>query len=592
MKAADGDQAVINPLIAETHRLRSSVDDLRPGYELVQRINQTGGFNRGKADRVMNLSDLSDLEKQRAQIERDLINVEWLGDASRELARMLEVAIGAIDGGTKAVNHELRQEKILPKGLTAGVVYFDSAECGSRDALSVVVRRLRETTCVSKVCVLTDDPDEARDRLGGLADAVRVEAVDLGAYRARRDRARTARRWCPGAWRGGLGGATVYDELFEPESLLGLMGSLDADTALVAGADWVDLDVELAGRVVRRQIESEGDSPLAFSQAACGLSPIALSRGVVGEFARAANDRAPWATVGGLLGYMPFNPLADPIAKSLCVAVAPELRDRAVLSDKQPSHVILEVSGERVDDQGASGAWRPDRSGIDLLGADDWKRVLDGIAKRFDLPALTFAGSGDPLTHSHVAAVVRHAVELGFAVHVRTSPLHDTERLEEIAGLADVLSLDVLAHSASVFRELTGIDAFGRVVSTIESLLEGRDLAHGWPRRWVVPRMTRCYAVRDEIPSFYDLWLMRAGAAVIDPLPREGLGDRFDPLPLPALARRLQVEQTLAIRCDGMVVTGGTDAVLGEPIGASDESDFSALWERLRSRRRDDETSS
>ena len=66
---------------------------------------------------------------------------------------------------------------------------------------------------------------------------------------------------------------------------------------------------------------------------------------------------------------------------------------------------------------------------------------------------------------------------------------------------------------------------------------------------WVVPRITRCDAVYEEIEAFYDHWLMQAGAAVIDPLPVPMPGQRIAPLPLPACVRARDRARVVTIRC-------------------------------------------
>ncbi|QYU67343.1 DUF115 domain-containing protein [Leptolyngbya sp. 15MV] len=96
------EQARVNTLIARVHRIRDEVAKEEPAFTLVQFLNQTGTLRRVRADRALALDrTLAPLQRQRGQIERDIQNVTWLGDAARELAGMLEHSIAAYQGGPR-----------------------------------------------------------------------------------------------------------------------------------------------------------------------------------------------------------------------------------------------------------------------------------------------------------------------------------------------------------------------------------------------------------------------------------------------------------------------------------------------------------
>jgi hypothetical protein len=129
-----------------------------------------------------------------------------------------------------------------------------------------------------------------------------------------------------------------------------------------------------------------------------------------------------------------------------------------------------------------------------------------------------------------------------------------------------------------------GADLFERARGNLAALLERRGgipSTDGLAVPWIVPRMTRCDAVYEEIEAFYDRWLLAAGAAVIDPLPASRPGERIDPLPPPpAVARRL-VRDRMVVRCDGSVVPGGAlDFGVSKSIGDLSRDDLSKLWKK------------
>ncbi len=147
---------------------------------------------------------------------------------------------------------------------------------------------------------------------------------------------RTARAWSPWAWRGGLGGATVWDELLPAGPLLAAAEAHGADAVLLAGADWPLLDPALAGRMLAAHAAEPEALPLVFSQAPPGLAPLVLSRAVLARLAQEERDAAGTARghptrrgVAGLLAYQPERAQVDPIARDVNAAVPAAVRDTA-----------------------------------------------------------------------------------------------------------------------------------------------------------------------------------------------------------------------------------------------------------------------
>ncbi|MCW5764652.1 MAG: DUF115 domain-containing protein [Phycisphaeraceae bacterium] len=115
MREHHADQQRVNRLIARVESVRDLVTRLRPAFELVQRMNQTGAFRRTRADRAINIEAEADpLTRQRLQIERDTANVRSLAEAADALGELLDAALGALGGGAKRT-----RDPIAPNGAPA-----------------------------------------------------------------------------------------------------------------------------------------------------------------------------------------------------------------------------------------------------------------------------------------------------------------------------------------------------------------------------------------------------------------------------------------------------------------------------------------
>ncbi|MHC4993718.1 MAG: motility associated factor glycosyltransferase family protein [Planctomycetota bacterium] len=90
------------------HKLENNqkrVAEMGAVFGLINELNQIGAFKRLRADRAIRLDDrASPLEKQAAQIERDLENLSWLIESSDE-------ALGIFDEARRRVNRQIRQAR-------------------------------------------------------------------------------------------------------------------------------------------------------------------------------------------------------------------------------------------------------------------------------------------------------------------------------------------------------------------------------------------------------------------------------------------------------------------------------------------------
>lgn len=606
------DQRRVNALIAKVEAIRDSVQSVRPGFDLTQHLNQTGLLKRVRADRDLDLADdLEPLERQRKQIERDVMNVTWLADAADELGRILEASRAALNGQPKITRPPPPDEATLmgetsaaarkPKVVHATItVAVDSPAAA---CLPSTLARLARCARLDGLTIVTDRPEALLAQCAGsLPRGTQFHAIEGPLMRPSSARAvRAARAFARSGWRGGIGNMTVFDEVFDPTTLAPILRQRGIDAAIVLGADWSLVDPVLVDRIIERYREAPEKHRVVFTQAAPGLAPALVEATMMSELAAARSSpiSATFSTLGGALGYIPIAPVADPIASPNCVLVPPALRDlecrmiadhatgreswsqgdlieqaarRSAMSP--PAELLLELTTQR---RGTAprlrwAAHTPERR---EMPSDDVRRILDAVRSAWTNQelAVSFSGRGEPTEHPALAQVVEHARSLGYVVHVRTDLIErEGEHLAEAlhAMQPDIISVDVLAHLPATYAALHGIDGFDRVRAGIDRLLDLRTSdAGGLPTPWIVPRITRCDAVYEEIEPFYDTWVLKAGAASIDPLPRAQHGERIEPLPVPVkTADRLQ-RSRLTILADGRLLADER-ALLGASIPTQD----------------------
>jgi hypothetical protein len=709
-----GDQDRVNALIARVEGLRDRVQAICPAYALVHRLNQTGAFRRFRADRAIHLDEsLSDLQRQRRQIERDVDNVTWLADAANALGTILEDALASlpVEAGGRGAPKRVRDPAPppfhasphrVPTPGPRGSPSQGAPVSSGADAVSITAERdirvaavipvlpdrsglgtprdlarpfllgatplrmtlLRLARCrrLAGAILLADDPDQARALAAGPVPglAVSVRRADLGPLRQRLRAVGPARLWADTCWRGGIGGMTVFDELLDAPLLLEALaaGAEGAgrgpalSAALLVGADWALVDPVLCDAVIERHAERPDAHRLAFTQAPPGLCGCVVSRPLAERLAAAWHaGGAGAASIATVLSYVPSSPTLDPIASPACVAVDPAVRDahlrfvpdsparRSILAGAlaglaegvlaADARTIAHLVAERAESAAAAGV--PQQLVLELCTGRrtsgrraHWERGSIGAVERAPMPrglaerllveladttagapgrpdaAVSFAGAGDPLLHPDLFDLVAAARRAGAgAVHVRTDLLCDHETLDRLLDCgADVISVDLMADSPATYRSIMGIDRFDRARDNLLRLLEARARAApagGLPRPWIVPRLTRCDAAYADVESFFDRWLIAAGAAVIDPLPLSIPGERIEPLPRPAGVRRRDLRRRMTVFSDGSVPIGEKDlhagawvsgGRVGGVVGNASSASLATLWRDLWQARR------
>ena len=621
-----GNQARVNRLIGRVQEHGSRVLSLVPAYELVQHLNQTGQLKRFKADRTLHFGgELSPMERQRREIERDIVNVGWLAESAEQLGKLFDAAARAMKGEETKLTRDPEEHGLSGVGVETGarkvaaIIAVDPVRGGlgvSRrlstplscglNPLQLTLARLSRSVGLDEIVLVSVDPEATRELVGsvGLGTCpVRFERSEGHPLGDRRLGVARARAFASDCWRGGLCGMTVFDEAFDPVRTLDTMERLGIDGAVIVGADWVLIDPGLTGSLIERFREDPAHRRLCFTQAAPGLAPCVIERGLVGELAASAATAGGFASVGGLLGYIPRSPILDPVAKPGCVRVGPEVRDAGVraiadspwrievieralrevaadpvgvegaaiapllrsacevLASRGPAHLTLELCSGRRSGGELAQLMGGGRGGADRapLAQSAAVRLIEELASARPDATLTLAGAGDPMMHPHWLEVVSAAAGTGLAcVHVRTDLQCGSEASLALLGSgAGVVSADILSESAATYRRLAGLAGFDRARESLVAMLRARAERVGgsMPDVWIVPRITRCDAVYEELESFYDRWLTVAQACVIDPLPAAIEGERIAPLPEPRLAVWRRSIGELVVLSDGRALS-------------------------------------
>lgn len=527
-----GDPTRNTALVRKTHELRDRAQSLQPAFMMLTKLNQLGGFKRFKADRAIALAKHENqLAEQRARIERDIVNLEWIDEYSEVLEDLLGASERALRGAPKRTRDVTPSEDRLERVGVAtktrvGAVLHAGMSGASPDDVRATVERLRSAREIDEVIVLA--PSDLPPIEGATVE--RTDPIRPETLRA----LRAGRSWALDNWRAGLANLSVFDEALDPASYARACDTHDLDSVYVCGASWTSVDPALTDRVIERHRESPGHLPIVFTQAPPGLCGCLIAKQGIVEMAqgRAAKRGSMHATMGGVLAYVPLAPRHDPIARPGCVQIDESLRDDAYrkipdLAPDAPTELVLVPS--------------------------DRERTIehvDAFAQRAPGRLVSFEGAVDPLECAWLDEAVAHARDAGLLVHVRTGLRTDGAVQRLLDAKPDIVSIDAVCTTRETYEALTGVDAFERVKAGTEALLESRTLSDGLPTMWVVPRITRCDATYSEIEPFYDYWLTLAGAAIIDPLASPIEGQRIAPLPVPArAAQRLRVRRVFAGGC-------------------------------------------
>jgi sulfatase maturation enzyme AslB (radical SAM superfamily) len=446
------------------------------------------------------------------------------------------------------------------KTIAAIEVDFERGPLGTRSRLrddllgETVLRRTLQRVLESRrlagVHLIVDVSQEhiAREAIAGLA--VRLETHSAGqppwqAYVA------SARKWALDAWRGGIGGVTVFDEAFNPWVLefLARREGADALASIPAGAALIDpklLDDMIAHfEKVREEVR------MVFTQSPPGLSGVIYSSALLANMAKAVQPP------GRVMAYKPSEPHRDmvmqpcyysveaPVAHAtgrLIVDTAEAFRraesilQKGVGGNGQPTageiaeflrqekHSVSSLPGEveielTTEDSLPHTTLRPRGEAVGRRGPIDeglFGRLVDELATRDDV-RVVLGGFGDPLLHPNWPALVRRCRTAGvFGLAVRTPAVHLDEAAIEvlIENHVDILNVLLDATTAETYAKVHGADHFDRVLANLERLQAAYQRTKQ-PLPLLVCEMAKTHETMDEMEAFYDHWISKTGAAVI-----------------------------------------------------------------------------
>jgi len=435
-----------------------------------------------------------------------------------------------------------------------------------------------------------------------------------------------ARKWVMTGWRGGLGGATCYDELLPAAPLVAAMHEHKADAAVILGGDWCLFDPALASRQLAAHVEAPDAMKIVFTQAPPGLAAVVTSRAVLEDFAKHE------AGFGNALGYNPRKPVIDPIGRDVCLAIPPAVRDtfeRFVYDTPRGRAAVKQIAGS------AGNAGNAESAGIEELTdfcascdshvlSHTWleltpRREADGpitpqhhaTLDRPDMPTadavafvqryaadfpdatLLLGHLGEPLLHEGFFEIVEAAHAAGvFGLGVETDLLCDGPTLEQLAGLPlDVISVRFNADTSQTYKKVMGLDGFSRVAKNLQRLFEllrqpGRATPAPCPvvrprSPWIVPRLTKVRENVRQIESFFDRWVTIGGCAVIDRFDTgRGRAEDLSPVPMdPPTPLRTPLDGRCAfVLSDGKVTADRSDWLGEDAWGSVRDTALREIW--------------
>ncbi len=530
------DQRKMKDHFQKIERYRQEVKERFTAFEIINHLNQLGVFNRLKTDRRLHMQqDLTPLERQRGQLERDRENVQWTIDAAEELLDQFDQCDRLLAG--KSVDFRPRihtvptddsenEKNDSPSNICAlipvdpvrnglGQERSLADSFGKTNVLQATLCRLGQSQYLESIVLLCPDDMDVETLIDrdAIKCSLEIERCGESPFPPEQEAIAVGRLWAQHCWRGGIAGLSVYDEVLCPQTMHEIMQKRGITAALLVAPDWPLLDVtstQGCDAVIRRHLEHPEQHNLVFTQAPPGLCGCVISATLMSELAQ----RNRLATVGGLLVYQPHAPQGDPIARDANVQVDHHVRQakvratcdtprqqqvlQTILSDSTsndvssgdivsaitksdaeqrldlPAHLILELTTMR---QSWGQAWQHPYGEIqrEPISFDLVKEIFAQFSKS-PSGCLTLAGVGDPLLHEHFDKITHAAKDAGLrAVHIRTELRVDQSQLDRLmASPVDVISVDLHADRANTYRQMMGQGNFKFVLDNLQYILPRR----------------------------------------------------------------------------------------------------------------------
>ena len=658
MVADQGDARKMQRHFKLLDRIRARVDDHAEARSLTDLVNQIGVFKRVRADRRLRLTDdLDPIERQSRELERDVCNVEWTGEAAELLGEMLGRTITDLDQGTRPAPGRTMADLERAAGFSkcsrerAGVVAVvpidpdiggigTPRDLGGDDGLlQHTLSKLGTSEELDRIVVVVPPGFQAEDHFDrkGIGVPVEIRRLPGPVFPDAHRVTRAARVSSGHAWRGGIQGLTIYDEVLAPRAILEGIKGADADAAVVVGPDWplVSVQGDHGVDAVVRRYRDRPELPYVFVQAPPGIGSILVTPRILELFVENPSRRAAF---GHLLGYRSERPESDPVTEDCCIIPPAAVRDasgrfvpdtpriRAGLADSLRRDRIASLpTTEAISSRTAStdpvdggvpetirvelGTQRSSPSKrIPIAGSVDrppmsmetFRHLLDGLQGSCDV-SMIFDGVGDPLHHPRFDEFAKAALEAGIRqVRIRTDLDAGEEAMDRLlAAPVEVIEIDLDAETAATWQVMHGHDGWARVIRNLERIVNERNGTgsdgEGDPSvkpilPWIVPRIERRIETIDEIPEFFERWRQRVGSAVIDGPTRWPIhlgieSDGLSPTAPPAHRDRAVALTRMSVLSDGSVPTLETDLRGSECIGRLGERPLRELWSDVISAR-------
>ncbi|MFA9477022.1 SPASM domain-containing protein [Phycisphaerales bacterium AB-hyl4] len=439
-----------------------------------------------------------------------------------------------------------------------------------------------------------------------------------------------ARRWAPTAWRGGLGGATAFDEVLPAAPLVAAMDEHNAESAVLLRAEWCLFEPAYAEGQLARHCEDPAAYKLTFSQAPPGLSCVVAHREAL---ERLVSSQGSFGTG---LTYQPRRPQGDPIGRDLNHAIPHTVRDmnRRFVYDTPRSVDLIRAIADQLGDDFASASAVTVTDAARAIEAEQrdwrWRRLPQQVALEltpsravagpitprhyvtFDRPnldaglaqrivsqlgdeqtagdvALRLGGIGDALLHPQWDEIIIAAHEAGvMSIGVDTDLLCDEATLDRLHELPiDLLTVRLNADRAATYEAVMGEARFKQVTDNLQYLFDARRqrLDEGKSAvRWIVPRMVKTAETLPDMESFFDRWMMVEGHAIIEPA-QSGCGLMPEQSPVvmtpPRREACRQLGGRMTILSDGRVALCDQDWQGQAAVGEAQTTPLLELWRRL-----------
>lgn len=444
----------------------------------------------------------------------------------------------------------------------------------------------------------------------------------------------SARKWAQPNWRGGLGGATCYDELLPPGPLVDALKAHGGEAGFIVRGDWCLFDPKLAEQQIDMLLQDVSAMKLIFTQAPPGLSGVAVSLELLTQLSEGA------AGFADVLAYSPKKPQIDPVGRDVNCAIPASVRDtteRFIYDTPRSIELIASLAGRLGDKLGTADAklvtdtYRAMRSEdpgwayrrlprMVTMELTPRRNVTGPITPQhhvaFDRPdidtglairivqqlgeadaggdvTLLLGGLGDAALHPEWEKIVTAAQEAGvFSIGLETDLHCEKDELTKILDQPiDLVKIRFNADTADTYKKTMGTDGFKKVLNNIEDLFNERLRRTGSNQHargampWLVPSMVKTAETLPEMEGFFDKWTHYMGHALIEPACAGcGLMPAQSPVPMEPPDRRacLQLSRRMSILSDGTVAQCDQDWLGRAPIGDTRVQTLLDIWRGSR----------